>query len=127
MLQSAEADNFIRRIVQCYRTLGTVYMTQSNPKLAYENFRKQIALIEENEIQDINLPRQYASSQQCALVPCPDEALKALEKGSKVPGVHIRYYVQKAVFYEHVSLCGHVQTGEQHSAVCCASFENLFD
>ena len=37
------ADNFIPGIVQCYRTLGTVYMTQSNPKLAYENFRKQIA------------------------------------------------------------------------------------
>ena len=85
MLQSAEADNFIPGIVQCYRTLGTVYMTQSNPKLAYENFRKQIALIEENEIEDINLPTQYASLAQCALeMHRPDEALKALEKGSKM-------------------------------------------
>ena len=33
----------------------------------------------------------------------------------------------EAVLYEHVSLCGHVQTGEQHSAVCCASFRSLFD
>lgn len=101
MLQSAEADNFIPGIVQCYRTLGTIYMTQSNPKLAYENFRKQIALIEENEIEDINLPTQYASLAQCALeMHRPDEALKALEKDRNVPGVHIRYSLyRKPIFY----------------------------
>ena len=98
MLQSAEADNFIPGIVQCYRTLGTVYMTQSNPKLAYENFRKQIALIEENEIEDINLPTQYASLAQCALeMHRPDEALKALEKGSKCTRSSYQIFtVQKA-------------------------------
>ena len=98
MLQSAEADNFIPGIVQCYRTLGTIYMTQSNPKLAYENFRKQIALIEENEIEDINLPTQYASLAQCALeMHRPDEALKALEKGSKCTRSSYQIFtVQKA-------------------------------
>lgn len=76
-------------------------MTQSNPKLAYENFRKQIALIEENEIEDINLPTQYASLAQCALeMHRPDEALKALEKDRNVPGVHIRYSLyRKPIFY----------------------------
>lgn len=73
-------------------------MTQSNPKLAYENFRKQIALIEENEIEDINLPTQYASLAQCALeMHRPDEALKALEKGSKCTRSSYQIFtVQKA-------------------------------
>ena len=73
-------------------------MTQSNPKLAYENFRKQIALIEENEIEDINLPTQYASLAQCALeMHRPDEALKALEKGSKCTrSAYQIFTVQKA-------------------------------
>ena len=46
MLQSAEADNFIPESYNVTVHWGRS-KTQSNPKLAYENFRKQIALIKE--------------------------------------------------------------------------------
>lgn len=35
--------------------------------MAYDNFRRQIEVLEHNGIDDINLPTQYASLAQCAL------------------------------------------------------------
>ena len=34
---------------------------------------------------------------------------------------------RQTVFYKHDALCGHVEAGEQHFAVVCTSFGNLFD
>lgn len=104
MLRSAEADNFIPGIVQCYRALGTIYMTQSNPKLAYENFKKQIELIEQNGIEDINLPTQYASLAQCALeLHQPEDAKKALDEGSKkIKSAYQNFTINKAYILYYI-------------------------
>lgn len=104
MLRSAEADNFIPGIVQCYRALATIYMTQSNPKLAYENFKKQIELIEQNGIEDINLPTQYASLAQCALeLHQPEDAKKALDEGSKkIKSAYQNFTINKAYILYYI-------------------------
>lgn len=51
--------------------------------MAYDNFRRQIEVLEHNGIDDINLPTQYASLAQCALeLDMPDSAFVALQKAA---------------------------------------------
>ena len=79
-------------------------MTQSNPKLAYENFKKQIELIEQNGIEDINLPTQYASLAQCALeLHQPEDAKKALDEGSKkIKSAYQNFTINKAYILYYI-------------------------
>ena len=82
MLQEAQKDNYMRGIVECYRCMANIYLTQDNYQLAYDNFKKTIAITEENNIADINLPSYYASFAQSAVdLKRWDEAKEALEKG----------------------------------------------
>lgn len=54
--------------------------------MAYDNFRRQIEVLEHNGIDDINLPTQYASLAQCALeLDMPDSAFVALQKAAALP------------------------------------------
>lgn len=54
--------------------------------MAYDNFRRQIEVLEHNGIDDINLPTQYASLAQCALeLDMPDSAFVALQKAASLP------------------------------------------
>lgn len=90
MLQSAQNDNYYPGVAECYHVLGKIYVTQSNPQLAYENFRKTIDIIEKYQIPEINLPTIYASMAQCALeLKHYDEAEEALEKA--LPLAHTPY------------------------------------
>lgn len=85
MLAEAEADDYQHGIAACYRMLANLYLTQGAPRLAYENFRRQIDVLERNGIKDINLPTQYASLAQCALeLDMPDSALVALRKADAI-------------------------------------------
>ncbi len=81
MLEDAHTRNNIIGLSECYSIMAKIYVTQSNPKLAYENFRKNIEVIEQNQLPDINLPTNYASLAQAALdLNMPDEAEEALQK-----------------------------------------------
>lgn len=109
MLEQAQADNFMPGIVQCYRAMANIYLTQSNSKLAFEYFQKQIDIIEKNNIEDINLATQYASLAQSAMemgrLQVAEEALeKALPLASSpyqqftVKKAYVMYYLQRSEF-----------------------------
>lgn len=86
MLAQAEADDYPQGIASCYRMLANLYLTQGAWRMAYDNFRRQIDVLERNGIEDINLPTQYASLAQCALeLDMPDSALVALRKAESLP------------------------------------------
>lgn len=93
MLAEAEADNYQLGVATCYRLLANLYLVQNTFDRAYENFRRQIDVLESNGIEDINLPTQYASMAQCALeLDMPDSALLALRKGR---ALHSKYPYQQ--------------------------------
>lgn len=80
MLRKAQADHYPSGIASCYRALANIYITQSNQKLALENFQKEIDVMEENNINDLNLATEYASLAQSAISTGDMErAEKALE------------------------------------------------
>ena len=82
MLAEAQTDDYQRGVADCYRQLANLYLVQNAFEQAYENFRREIDVLEAHEIDDINLPTQYASLAQCALeLNLPDTALMALRKG----------------------------------------------
>lgn len=82
MLQEARKDNYMRGVAECYRCMANIYLTQDNYRLAYDNFKKTIEIVEENNIADINIPSYYASLAQAAVeLKRWDEAKEALEKG----------------------------------------------
>lgn len=86
MLAEAEADDYPHGVASCYRMLANLYLTQGAWRLAYDNFRRQIEVLERNGIDDINLPTQYASLAQSALeLNMPDSALVALRKAEALP------------------------------------------
>lgn len=85
MLDEARKDDYQEGIASCYRMLANLYLVQGSPRLAYENFRRQIDVLERNGIRDVNLPTQYASLAQCALeLDMPDSALVALRKADSI-------------------------------------------
>lgn len=86
MLEEAEKDDYPLGIASCYRMLANLYQMQGAPRLAYENFRRQIDVLERSGVDDINLPTQYAAMAQCALeLNMPDSALMALRKADSLP------------------------------------------
>lgn len=86
MLAEAEDDDYPEGVASCYRMLGNLYLTQGAWRMAYDNFRRQIEVLEHNGIDDINLPTQYASLAQCALeLDMPDSAFVALQKAASLP------------------------------------------
>ena len=86
MLAEAEDDDYPEGVASCYRMLGNLYLTQGAWRMAYDNFRRQIEVLEHNGIDDINLPTQYASLAQCALeLDMPDSAFVALQKAAALP------------------------------------------
>lgn len=81
MLQSAQSDNYYPGLAECYNVMGKIYLTQSDSRLAYENFQKNIEIIEQYQLPEINLPTNYASLAQCALdLDLTDKAEEALQK-----------------------------------------------
>lgn len=81
MLQDAHKRNNPAGLSACYNIMAKIYVTQSNSKLAYENFRKNIEVVEKNHLPDINLPTNYASLAQAALeLNLLDKAEEALQK-----------------------------------------------
>ena len=86
MLAEAEEDDYPEGVAACYRMLANLYLTQGAWRMAYDNFRRQIEVLEHNGIDDINLPTQYASLAQCALeLDMPDSAFVALQKAASLP------------------------------------------
>lgn len=81
MLQDVQKRHYNPGLSDCYNIMAKIYVTQSNPQLAYENFQKNIDVIEQYELSDINLPADYASLAQCALdLKMIDKAEEALQK-----------------------------------------------
>ncbi len=105
MLVEARADDYPRGIADCHRVLANLYLTQSNFPAAYENFRSEIAILENNGIDEINLPTQYASLAQCAMeLNMPDTALMALRKARSLPLTSYQEFtVNKAQTLFHLS------------------------
>lgn len=104
MLSEAQADDYPEGIAECYRSLANLYLTQSNFRAAYDNFRREIDVIEKNRIEDINLPTQYASLAQCALeLNLPDTALLALRRAETLPRTPYQSFtVEKAWAFYHL-------------------------
>lgn len=85
MLAEAEAEEYHHGVASCYRMLANIYLSQNTFQLAYDNFRRQIDLLERSGIEDVNLPTQYASMAQCALeLDMPDSALTALRRAEQL-------------------------------------------
>ena len=81
MLQDVQSRQYNPGLSDCYNIMAKIYVTQTNPELAYENFQKNIEVIEKYELPDVNLPTNYASLAQCALdMNQPDKAEDALKK-----------------------------------------------
>lgn len=81
MLQDVQSRHYNPGLSDCYNIMAKIYVTQSNSQLAYENFQKNIDVIEQNNLRDINLPTDYASLAQCALeLNMIDKAEEALQK-----------------------------------------------
>lgn len=96
MLQSAQSDNYYPGLAECYNVMGKIYLTQSNPQLAYENFQKNIEIIERHQLPEINLPTNYASLAQCALdLDLTDKAEEALHKALPLTGSPYQEYTVK--------------------------------
>lgn len=96
MLQSAQSDNYYPGLAECYNVMGKIYLTQSNPRLAYENFQKNIEIIERHQLPEINLPTNYASLAQCALdLNLTDKAEEALHKALPLAGSPYQEYTVK--------------------------------
>lgn len=86
MLAEAQQDSYPQGMSECYRVLANLYLTQSSYKLAYDCFRREIEILENNNIGDINLVTQYASMAQCAIeMNMPDSADIILKKAAKLP------------------------------------------
>lgn len=109
MLREAQSDNFPSGIANCYHALANIYITQSNQKLALENFQKEIDVMENNDIDDLNLPTEYAGLAQCAIKTGDmEKAEKALEKASaiakspfqqfNIQKAYVLLYIQKKEF-----------------------------
>lgn len=98
MLREAQADNYPSGIASCYHALANIYITQSNQKLALENFQKEIEVIENHNINEINLPTEYAGLAQCAIKTGDiEKAERALEKASAiVKSPFQQFNIQKA-------------------------------
>lgn len=107
MLEDAHKRNNPAGLSGCYNIMAKIYLTQSNPRLAYENFRKNIDVIEQNQLPDINLPTNYASLAQAALdLDMPDEAEEALQKAQLLVedgSPYQQYTVKKAYVLLHVA------------------------
>lgn len=105
MLQDAHKRDNPAGLSACYNIMAKIYVTQSNPKLAYENFQKNIEVTEQNNLPDINLPTNYASLAQAALdLNMLNEADEALQKAFallKNSTPYQQYTVKKAyvLFY----------------------------
>lgn len=85
MLDEAQREQYAEGVGQCYRMLANLYLSQNNFRQAYDNFRRQIEVLLENDIRDINMPMQYASMAQCALeLNMPDSAAMALRKADEI-------------------------------------------
>lgn len=96
MLQNAQSDNYYPGLAECYNVLGKIYLTQTNPQLAYENFQKNIEIIEQHHLPEINLPTNYASLAQCALdLKMIDKAEEALQKALPLVGSPYQEYTVK--------------------------------
>ena len=81
MLQDVQSRQYNPGLSDCYNIMAKIYVTQTNPELAYENFQKNIEVIEKYDLPDVNLPTNYASLAQCALdMNQPDKAEDALKK-----------------------------------------------
>lgn len=105
MLQDAQNNDYYPGMAECYTVMAKIYVTQSNPQLAYENFRKAISIIEQYHLPEINLPTNYASLAQSALdLKLLDKAEEALEKAlplAEASSPYQLYTVKKAyvLFY----------------------------
>ena len=113
MLAEAQADDYQQGVADCYRQLANLYLVQDTFDRAYENFRREIDVLESNGIEDINLPTQYASLAQCAVeLDMPDTALMALRKAraldSTQPYQRFSLYKASALYY--------LKTGEFETA-----------
>lgn len=105
MLAEAEADDYPSGVASCYRMLANLYMAQDAWRKAYDHLRRQIEIIEDNGIDDINLPTQYASMAQCAIeLDMPDSALVALHKAEAAPRKtpYQQFTVNKAYGLYHI-------------------------
>lgn len=105
MLSEAQADDYPRGVADCYRALANLYLTQNAFDRAYENFRREIDVLEKNAIQEINLPTQYASLAQCALeLDMPDSARRALVRGRALrpTSPYQRFALDKASVLYHL-------------------------
>lgn len=105
MLQDVQSRQYNPGLSDCYNIMAKIYVTQTNPELAYENFQKNIEVIEKYDLPDVNLPTNYASLAQCALdMNQPDKAEDALKKAYaliKDSTPYQQYTVKKAyvLFY----------------------------
>lgn len=81
MLQDVQSRQYNPGLSDCYNIMAKIYVTQTNPELAYENFQKNIEVIEQYKLPDVNLATNYASLAQAALdMKQPDKAEDALKK-----------------------------------------------
>lgn len=93
MLREAQADNYPKGIASCYHALANIYITQSNQELALENFQKEIDVMEEYDLNDLNMATEYASLAQCAIKTGDmARAEKALDKASTLSGTPFQQF-----------------------------------
>lgn len=103
MLQEAQKDNYSPGLVECYRSMSVVYLTLGNSQKAYENIKKVIEIINNNQIEDINLPTYYGTLAQTAIeLKLWDEAEEALKTGLPLASTSYQVFTVKkayALFY----------------------------
>lgn len=125
MLQDAQQRNYPAGLSECYNVMAKIYLTQSNPKLAHHNFRKNIEVIEQNQLVDINLPTIYASLAQSAVdMKLLDEAEETLQKALPLienTTPYQRYTVKKAYTLFYLAK-GDVEQAEK----CLRELEEMF-
>ena len=104
MLKAAQNDNYPKGLATCYHSLANIYITQENNALAYENFRREIDILEKNHMDDLNLPTEYAALSQCAIqIGRIDEAKAALNKALPLAkSIYQKFNVQKAYALLHI-------------------------
>lgn len=124
MLRKAQADHYPSGIASCYHALANIYITQSNQKLALENFQKEIDVMEENNINDLNLATEYASLAQCAInTGDMKRAEMALNKASTLSGSPFQQFnIQKAYSLLYIE-----KREFDKAAKAIALMENLVD
>lgn len=83
MLREAQAENYTQGIIECYKALGNIYTTQSNPRMAADYYRRLLEMVEKYDPEDVNIPTYYsmlsAREMTNGNLDAAEEALKKIE------------------------------------------------